>query len=112
MKKNEIIRGLQKLSPSRIKILDIIYHKDTPEGSIRFIYNYSSSSSIPFCDTPLCEVLMSLYKLRRHVREIYLVYCDPLGQLQEFYWTPRDCMYCSSLSDFINIKNIKNGKIY
>lgn len=66
MTKNEIIRGLQKLSPSRIEILDIIYHKDTPEGSIRFIYN----------------------------------------------WIPRDCMYCSSLSDFINIKNIKNGKIY
>lgn len=102
MKKNEIIRGLQKLSPCCIKCLDIVYHKMTNHGSYYYRYNYSSKSE--FFSTPLAEVLPSLYKLRAYVRAIHLVYFDIQGQMQQIDYMVKDSTYCETLSDFINSK--------
>lgn len=102
MKKNEIIRGLQKLSPYCIKSLDIVYHKMTSSGSYYYLYNYSSKSE--FFSTPLVEVLLSLYKLRGYVRVIHLVYFDKQGQMQQIDYKVRNFVGCLTLSDFINSK--------
>lgn len=110
MTKNEIIRCLQKLSPYCIKSLDVIYHKITFDSSIYYRYRYSAMSE--FFSTPLVEILLSLYKLRGCVRAIHLVYFDNQGQMQQLDWVAKDCVYCETLNDFINIKNIKNGKNY
>lgn len=102
MKKNEIIKGLQKLSPYRIKCLDIVYHKMTNTGSYYYRYNYSAMAH--FTDVPLCEVLLSLYKLRGYVRAIHLVYFDIQGQMQQLDYMVKDFVDCGTLSDFINSK--------
>lgn len=102
MKKNELIRGLQKLSPNRIKCLDIVYHKMTSHCSYYYRYNYSSKSE--FFSTPLVEVLLSLYKLRAYVRAIHLVYFDIHGQMQQIDYMVKDFIDCETLSDFINSK--------
>lgn len=111
MTKNEIIRNLQKLSPCRIKFLNIVYHKITFDSSVYYRYSYSSSMSA-FFSTPLVEVLPSLYKLRGCIRAIHLVYFDEHGQEAHLDWVAKDCVYCETLNDFINIKNIRNGKNY
>lgn len=102
MKKNEIIRVLQKLPPCCIKSLDIVYHKMTSNGSYYYLYNYSSMSE--FFSTPLVEVLLSLYKLRGYVRVIHLVYFDMQGQKQQIDYNVRNFVGCRTLSDFINSK--------
>lgn len=102
MTKNEIIRLLQKLSPYCIKSLDIIYHKMTSSGSYYYLYNYSAMAQ--FTDVPLCEVLLSLYKLRSHVRVIHLVYFDKQGQMQQIHYKVKDFVNCGTLSNFINSK--------
>lgn len=102
MTKNEIIRGLQKLSPYRIKCLDIVYHKITHDSSVYYRYHYSAMHH--FSNTPLCEVLLSLYKLRGSIRAIHLVYFDMHGELEQIDWVAKDCVYCETLNDFINIK--------
>lgn len=108
MTKNKIIRFLQKLSPYRIKCLDIAYHKISYDSSVCYRYHYSAL--MPFYDTPLCEVLLSLYKLRGCIRAINLVYFDNQGQMQQLDWFAKDCVCCKTLNDFINIINFKNGK--
>lgn len=102
MNKNEIIRGLQKLSPYRIKCLDIVYHKMTNSGSYYYRYNYSAMAQ--FTDVPLCEVLLSLYKLRGYVRAIHLCYFDKQGQMQQIDYMVEAFVDCETLSDFINSK--------
>lgn len=102
MKKNEIIKGLQKLSPYRIKCLDIVYHKMTNTGSYYYRYNYSAMAH--FTDVPLCEIMLSLYKLRGYVRAIHLVYFDIQGQIQQLDYMVKDFVECGTLSDFINSK--------
>lgn len=102
MTKNEIIRVLQLLNPSRIKSLDIIYHKMTSCGSYYYLYNYSAMSE--FFSTPLVEILMSLYKLRGYVRLIHLVYFDDQGQMQQIDYKVKNFVGCATLSDFINSK--------
>lgn len=108
MTKSNIIIFLQKLSPYCIKSLDIIYHKITFDSSVYYRHHYSAMQY--FSNTPLCEVLLSLYKLRGCIRAIHLVYFDKQGQMQQLDWVAKDCVYCETLNDFINIKNIKNGK--
>lgn len=102
MTKIEIIRCLQKLSPYRIKFLDIVYHKPIDFGSYCYRYTYSAMSE--FTDVPLCEVISSLYKLRSYVRAINLVYFDIHGQIQQIDYSVNDCIDCDTLSDFINSK--------
>lgn len=103
MTKNEIIRVLQLLNPSRIKDLDIVYHKMTSRGSYYYRYQYSVTFPVR-CDTPLVEVLLSLYKLRGYVRSIHLVYYDKQGQKQQIDYMVGDFVYCETLSDFIDSK--------
>lgn len=102
MTKNEIIRLLQKLSPYCIKSLDIVYHKMTSSGSYYYMYNYSAMAQ--FTDVPLCEVLLSLYKLRSYVRVMHLFYFDKQGQMQQLHYKVKDFVDCGTLSDFINSK--------
>lgn len=102
MKKNEIIRELQKLSLYSIKSLDIVYHKITSDSSVYYRYSYSAVHH--FSNTPLCEVLLSLYKLRDSIRAIHLVYFDKHGLMEQLDWVANDCVYCETLNDFINIK--------
>ena len=103
MTKNEIIRVLQLLNPSRIKDLDIVYHKMTSRGSYYYRYQYSATFPVR-CEIPLVEVLLSLYKLRGYVRAINLVYYDKQGQKQQIDYMVRDFVDCDTLSDFINFK--------
>lgn len=102
MTKNEIIRLLQKLSPYCIKSLDLVYHKMTSNCSYYYLYNYSAMAQ--FTDVPLCEVLMSLYKLRSYIRVIHLVYFDKQGQMQEIHYKVKNFANCGTLSNFINSK--------
>lgn len=102
MTKNDIIRCLQKLSPYCIKSLDIVYHKMTSNGSYYYQYNYSAMAQ--FTDVPLCEVLLSLYKLRGYVRVLHLVYFDKQGQMQQIHYKVKDFVDCGTLSNFINSK--------
>lgn len=102
MTKNEIIRLLQKLSPYCIKSLGLVYHKMTSNGSYYYLYNYSAMAQ--FTDVPLCEVLMSLYKLRSYIRVIHLVYFDKQGQMQEIHYKVKNFANCGTLSNFINSK--------
>lgn len=102
MTKNEIIRELQKLSFYSIKSLDIVYHKMTHDSSVYYRYNYSAMEH--FSNTPLCEVLLSLYKLRGCIRAIHLVYFGRHGQIHQLDWVANGCVYCETLNDFINIK--------
>lgn len=102
MTKKDIICVLQLLNPTRIKDLDIVYHKITSRGSYYYRYNYSAMSE--FFSTPLCEVLSSLYKLRGYVRSIHLVYFDNHGQMQQIDYMVKDFVDCETLSDFINSK--------
>ena len=103
MTKNEIIRGLLKLSPYCIKSLDIVYHKMTSSGSYYYMYQYSATFPVR-CETPLVEVLLSLYKLRSYVRVIHLVYFDKQGQMQQIHYKVKDFVNCGTLSNFINSK--------
>lgn len=109
MTKNEIIRFLQKLSPCKIQCLDVIYHKMTNYGSYYYHYQYSAIHQLSL-GTPLCEVLLSLYKLRSCIRGINLVYFDKQGQMQQLDWFAEDSICCKTLNDFINTINFKNGK--
>lgn len=104
MTKNEIIRILRELSPSCIKSLDIVYHKSTYDSSAYYRHHYSAKQY--FTNTALCEVLLSLYKLRGCIRAISLVYFDyKQGREQQLDWIADDCVYCETLHDFI--KTIK-----
>ena len=102
MTKSNIIRFLQNLPPRSIKTLDIVYHKITFDSSVSYHYSYSSDFS--FGDTPLIDVLLSLYKLRGNIRAIHLTFTDSRGQLDSLDYVAKTCNYCSSLSDFINFK--------
>lgn len=103
MTKSNIIRFLQKLAPCRIKYLDIVYHKMTNCGSYYYRYQYSATSPVR-CETPLVEVLLSLYKLRGYIRAIHFVYYDNQGQKQLMDYVVKDFVYLNTLSDFINSK--------
>lgn len=112
MKKNDIIRFLQNLSPRCICCLDIVFHKMTTDGSFYYRYQFSVSPTFPSSSTPLAKVLLTLWSLRRNVRAIHLVYLDSLNQQQQVEYIVRDFVPCDRLSDFINSKKIKYGKIY
>lgn len=103
MTKSNIIRFLQNLAPCRVKSLDIVYHKMTFNGSYYYRYQYSTTCPVR-CDTPLVEILLSLYKLRGNIRAIHLVYFDKQGQMQQLDYMVNDFVDCGTLSDFINSK--------
>ena len=103
MTKNQIIRFLQKLPIFYIYNLDIVYHKMTFGGS--YYYRYMFDAHRQFSKTPLSEVVLSLYKLRGHIRAIHLVYIDSATGKMRFLDYVDHFIDCDSLSDFINSKN-------
>ena len=103
MTKSNLISFLKTLPMFAIKSLDIVYHKMTFDGCSYYRYQFSTTCPCE-CNTPLVEVLLSLYKLRGYVRAIHLVYFDRLGQMQQLDYMVKDFVDCDSLSDFINSK--------
>lgn len=66
MTKNEIIRELTKCDPRNIRNLYIIYHNKS--NGVRYVFSYYyKSASLVENERELARVLLSLYKLRRHI---------------------------------------------
>ena len=106
MTKNEIIRELTKLNPSLIGRLFIVYHNRS--SNVRYTFTYENTlSHISTHDEvkELARVLLSLYKLRRYVECIRVVYWVRTSEnewLERYY---KSSNYVYSISDFI--KTIK-----
>lgn len=106
MTKNEIIRELAKCNPSLIGRLFIVYHNK--KANVRYTFTYEDTlSHISTHDEckELARVLLSLYKLRRHIECIRVVYCVRISEsdwLERYYESSN---YVYSVSDFI--KTIK-----
>lgn len=102
MTKNEIIRELSKCNPSLIGRLFIVYHNKA--ANVRYTFTYEDTlSHISTHDEvrELARVLLSLYKLRRHIECIRVVYwiCTSENDWLERYY---DCSnYVYTISDFI-----------
>lgn len=106
MTKNEIIRELSKFNPSLIGRLFIVYHNK--KANVRYTFTYEDTlSHISTHDEvrELARVLLSLYKLRRYVeciRVVYWVRTSESDWLERYYESSN---YVYSISDFI--KTIK-----
>lgn len=109
MTKNEIIRELSKFNPALIARLFIVYHNTS--ANVRYAFTYekvltcnSAHSHEEFKE--LSRVLLSLHKLRRHIKCLHVVYWVPTSEND---WLERHYDSCSnyvySISDFI--KTIK-----
>lgn len=104
MTKNEIIRELSKIKPSLIGRLFIVYHNRTSNVRYTFTYEYTSHVSHE-CLRELSRVVLSLYKLRRYIdciRVVYWIRTSDNDWLERYY----DCSnHVYSISDFI--KSVK-----
>lgn len=106
MTKNEIIRELSKFNPYLIGRLFIVYHNK--KANVRYTFTYEDTPShISTQDEvrELARVLLSLYKLRRYVecvRVVYMVRTTESDWLERYYESSN---YVYSVSDFI--KTIK-----
>lgn len=109
MTKNEIIRELSRFNPNLIARLFIVYHNSS--ANVRYTFTYEkalvhNSSHTHEEVKELARVLLSLYKLRRHVKCLRVVYLVPTSEND---WLERCYDSCSnyvhSISDFI--KTIK-----
>lgn len=104
MTKNEIIRELCNSNARCIESLSIIYHNRVSGDRYVFDYKRSFNSSFDSC-RELARVLLSLYKLRKYVVAINVVYfcADFVDGPVRRVWS--SCNYVHSVSDFI--KTIK-----
>ena len=106
MTKNEIIRELTKRNPSLIGRLFIVYHNK--KANVRYTFAYEDT--LPHTSThdevkELARVLLSLYKLRRHIeciRVVYFIRTTENDWLERYYESSN---FVYSVSDFI--KTIK-----
>lgn len=109
MTKNEIIRELLKINPNLIARLFIVYHNSS--ANVRYTFTYEkalvhNSSRTHEEVKELARVLLSLYKLRRHIKCLRVVYWVPASKndwLERYYDSCPNSVY--SISDFI--KTIK-----
>lgn len=107
MTKNEIVKELSKSNPNMIGRLYIVYHNE--DANVRYTFAYEdtiSHGSTCFERRELARVLLSLYKLRRHiecVRVVYWIRNSETGWLERYYDSCSRYVY--SISDFI--KTIK-----
>lgn len=107
MTKNEIIRELSKFKPTLIGRLFIVYHNRS--SNVRYTFTYEDTLSHISTHEEvkeLARVLLSLYKLRRHVeciRVVYWVRTSENDWLERYYDSCSNYVY--SISDFI--KTIK-----
>lgn len=104
MTKNEIIRELAKSNPNSISYLCVIYHN--PKARVDYVYSYNNS----FLDTAelrkeLARVILSLYRLRKYVVSIRVVYYRPTPDSDFVNRFFDSFNYVYSVSDFI--KTIK-----
>lgn len=100
MTKNEIIRELCNCNARCIESLSIIYHNRVSGDTYVYDYKRSCNSSLDSC-RELARVLFSLYKLRKYVFVINVVYfCGDFvdGPVRRS-WSP--CNYVHTVSDFI-----------
>ena len=104
MTKNEIIRDLTNCNARCIESLSIIYHNRVSGVTYVFDYKRSCDSSLD-SRRELARVLLSLYKLRKYVVVINVVYfcLDNVDGPVRRSWSPFN--YVRSVSDFI--KTIK-----
>lgn len=106
MTKNEIIRELTNCNARCIESLSIIYHNRVSGDRYVFCYKRSFDSSLDLF-RELAKVLLSLYKLRKYVIAINVVYScldfDFVDGPVCRAWC--SCNYVHSISDFI--KTIK-----
>lgn len=109
MTKNEIIRELSKFNPRLIGSLFIVYHNK--QANVRYTFTYEDTLSHISTQEEvreLARVLLSLYKLRRYVecvRVVYLIRTSESAWLERYYDSSN---YVYSISDFIKtIKTIK-----
>lgn len=108
MTKVEIIRELSRGNPKFIKSLDIIYHNR--RANVRYVYTYESTTCLSLdARRELAMVLLSLYKLRKYVEGVLVVYFSFDDDSEECITKyASDIHYSSSISDFIKyIKPIK-----
>lgn len=104
MTKNEIISELTKRNPRDIERLRIVYHNR--ETNVKYVYVYDAASSFHIeSRKELGRVLLSLYKLRKYVECIHVIYF-PSADVDYFdrYYDFCQC-YVHSVVDFI--KTIK-----
>lgn len=107
MTKNEIIRELLKFNPRLIGRLFIVYHNK--DANVRYTFTYEdtlSHGSTHDERKELARVLLSLYKLRRHIeclRVVYWVRTSENDFLERYYDSCPHYVY--TISDFI--KTIK-----
>lgn len=107
MTKNEIIRELSKFNPSLIGRLFIVYHNRS--SNVRYTFAYEDTLSHISTHEEVKEltrVLLSLYRLRRHVeciRVVYWVRTSENDWLERYYDSCPNYVY--TISDFI--KTIK-----
>lgn len=105
MTKNEIIRELLRFNPALIARLFIVYHNTS--ANVRYTFTYENA---PIRNSPhtheevkeLARVLLSLYKLRRHIKCIRVVYWVRTSEndwLERYYDSCSNYVY--SISDFI-----------
>lgn len=105
MTKNEIVRELTRSNPKFIKSLDVIYYNR--RANVKYVYTYEFTTHLSLdARRELSMVLLSLYKLRKYVEGIRVVYF-PFDDDNEECITKyaSDIHYSSSISDFI--KSIK-----
>lgn len=106
MTKNEIIRELCNCNARCIERLSIVYHNRASGDIYVFDYKRSCDSSLDLC-RELARVLLSLYKLRKYVVSIRVVYScldfleGPIRRCYSYY----NYNYVDTVSDFI--KTIK-----
>lgn len=104
MTKNEIIRELSKCNPNSISYLCVVYHN--PSARVDYVFAYNNS----FLDTlelrrELARLILSLYRLRKYIVSIRVVYYKPTPQ-SDFVNRFFDSVdYVYTISDFI--KTIK-----
>lgn len=105
MTKNEIIRELTRTNPKFIKSFDVIYHNRGSKVIYVFSYDCTSHCSHEFL-RELSRVVLSLYKLRKYVESVRVVYFPFDDDNEECIMRYASGIhYVDSISDFI--KTIK-----
>ena len=108
MTKVELIRELTRIRLKFVKSLDIIYHNHSSKVRYIYSYNYVTCSSLD-ARRELARVVFSLFKLRKYVEFIRVVYFPFDDKNEECILKyASDIHYVQFISDFINhIKPIK-----
>lgn len=108
MTKIEIIRELSRVRFKFVKSLDVIYR--SPSTNSRYVYSYEYTSHLSLeSRREFAMVISSLFKLRKYVESIRVVYFPFDEENDEpVVWYASDVHYVYSIRDFIqHIKPLK-----